>query len=64
MSVISRVGRKITGYGSMWAKAFRWLLFLGVAGVVAGALAFFALYQLIGIPNANADFQTETTKVY
>ena len=40
------------------------MLFLGVFGTVAGALAFFVLYRMIGIPDANADFQTETTSVY
>jgi len=64
VSAISRFGRKITGYGPLWAKALRWVLFLGVFGTVAGALAFFVLYRMIGIPDANADFQTETTSVY
>jgi len=40
------------------------MVFLGVAGIVAGAITFFALYRLIGIPDANADFQTQTTNVY
>ena len=40
------------------------MVFLGVSGIVAGAITFFALYRLIGIPDANADFQTQTTNVY
>ena len=40
------------------------MLFLGAFGTVAGALAFFALYRMIGVPDANAEFQTETTTVY
>ena len=65
VSVISGFVRKINGRNlPLWRSALRWLVFLGVAGIVAGALTFFALYKLIGIPNANADFQTQTTKVY
>ena len=65
MSVISRVVRKIHGQDiPLWKHAIRWVVFLGVAGIVAGALTFFALYRMIGIPDANADFQTQTTNVY
>lgn len=65
VSVISRVARKISGQDNPWWKAgFRWVMFLGVAGVVTGAITFFALYRLIGIPDPNADFQTQTTNVY
>src|SRR5699024_12247086 len=42
----------------------RWLVLLGVCGVLVCALTFFALYQLIRIPDATADFQAQTTKVY
>ena len=38
--------------------------FLGVAGILALALTFFILYRAISIPDANADFQTQTTQVY
>ncbi|MGZ8719391.1 MAG: transglycosylase domain-containing protein [Aeromicrobium sp.] len=65
MSVISRSVRKIHGHDlPIWRSALRWMVFLGVAGIVAGAITFFALYRLIGIPDANAEFQTQTTKVY
>lgn len=65
MSVISKCVRKIHGHGlPLWQSGLRWLVFLGVAGIVAGAVTFFALYRLIGIPDANADFQTQTTNVY
>lgn len=65
MSVISRFARKVSGRDlPLWRSALRWIVLLGVAGIVAGAAAFFALYTLIGIPNANADFETQTTNVY
>ena len=65
MSVISNFARKISGRNvPVWQSIIRWLVFLGVAGIVAGALTFFALYRMIGIPDANADFQTQTTNVY
>jgi membrane peptidoglycan carboxypeptidase len=54
----------IGGHGQWWAKTLRWLVFLGVAGILAGAATFFVLYQTIDVPDANADFQTQTTKVY
>ncbi len=45
-------------------KAIRWLLAMSVAGFLAGAIAFFVLYRVIEVPSANADFETQTTKVY
>jgi len=42
----------------------RWILFLGVSGILAGALTFFILYRAIAIPDPNADFLTQTTTVY
>ncbi len=53
----------IGGSGPIWAKALRWIAFLAVAGILAGALVFFILYRAIAIPDPNAEFQTETTKV-
>lgn len=56
--------RKIGGRGPWWAKTIRWVSFLGVAGILVMALSFFILYRAISIPDANADFQTQTTQVY
>ena len=54
----------IGGHGPWWSRVLRWLIFLMVAGILAGALLFFVLYQAIAIPDKNADFLTQTTKVY
>ncbi|MGA9715568.1 MAG: transglycosylase domain-containing protein [Aeromicrobium sp.] len=56
--------RGIGGQGPWWAQVLRWLAFLTVAGILAGALTFFVLYRAIAIPDPNAEFQTQTTKVY
>ena len=61
---LSAFRRKIGGRGPWWAKTIRWVSFLGVAGILALALSFFILYRAISIPDANADFQTQTTQVY
>jgi membrane peptidoglycan carboxypeptidase len=61
---IKAVGRGIGGRGPWWTKTIRWFAFLGVAGILAVALTFFVLYRSIAIPDANADFQTQTTQVY
>ena len=55
---------RIGGDGPLWLKIVRWLALLTVGGFLFGAILFFVLYQLIDIPSANADFQTQTTKVY
>lgn len=55
---------RIGGQGPLWTKILRWLVVLSVVGLVVGAIVFFLLYRLIEIPDANADFQTQTTKVY
>ncbi len=55
---------KISGHGPWYTATLRWIAFLGVFGILVGALTFFVLYQAIKIPDANADFQTQTTKVY
>jgi membrane peptidoglycan carboxypeptidase len=57
-------GRRIGGQGPWWAKTLRWFSFVGVAGILTAAATFFVLYQAIDIPDANADFQTQTTQVY
>ncbi|MEH3034633.1 MAG: transglycosylase domain-containing protein [Aeromicrobium erythreum] len=59
-----RLATRIGGHGPWWTKLLRWLLFLAVAGVLAGAITFFVLYKAIAIPSPNADFETQTTKVY
>lgn len=56
--------RRITGTGPWWSKVLRWMLALGTLGILGGALTFFLLYRFISIPDANADFETQTTKVY
>jgi membrane peptidoglycan carboxypeptidase len=55
---------KISGRGPWYVAALRWFAFLGVVGTLVGAITFFVLYQAIKIPDPNAAFQTETTKVY
>ncbi len=55
---------KISGRGPWYTAALRWTAFLGVIGTLVGALTFFVLYQAIAIPDENAAFKTETTKVY
>lgn len=57
-------GRKISGRGPWWVRTIRWFAFLAVAGILAASLSFFILYRAISIPDANADFQTQTTQVY
>lgn len=54
----------ISGQGAGWTKVVRWIAFLSVAGILAGALTFFVLYRAIAIPDPNADFLTQTTTVY
>lgn len=56
--------RRISGDGPRWKQVLRWLALLFVLGLLGGALLFFVLYRVIEIPDANADFQTQTTKVY
>jgi membrane peptidoglycan carboxypeptidase len=55
---------KISGRGPWWLATIRWVAFLGVLGILFAAGTFFLLYQTISIPSANADFKTQTTKVY
>ena len=55
---------KISGHGPWYIATLRWAAFLGVLGILGGALSFFVLYQAIAIPDENADFKTQTTKVY
>lgn len=61
---LGAIGRKIGGNGRWWTKTIRWIAFLGVAGILSGALSFFILYRAIAIPDENSDFQTQTTQVY
>ena len=62
---IFKVFRSIGGEGrAWWVKTLRWFAFLAVAGFATGALAFFIVYRSIDIPDPNAEFQTQTTKVY
>ena len=62
---IFKVFRSIGGEGrAWWVKTLRWFAFLAVSGFATGALAFFIVYRSIDIPDPNAEFQTQTTKVY
>ncbi len=61
---IKRLARKITGTGPRWQQILRWVGTVSVSGFVLGAVTFFLLYQIIDIPDANADFETQTTNVY
>ena len=63
-NALRRLSIRITGNGPRWQQVLRWAGALSVSGFVLGAIVFFALYQLIDIPDANADFQTQTTNVY
>lgn len=56
--------RRIGGNGPWPVKVLRWLLFLGVIGLVTGTAAFATAYAVIKIPDPNADFQTQRTDVY
>ena len=58
------IAQGIGGHGPWWSKVLRWFAFLAVSGILAGALTFFILYRAIAIPDPNADFLTQTTKVY
>lgn len=62
---VFKIFRAIGGEGrAWWVKTLRWFAFLAVAGFATGALAFFIIYRSIDIPDPNAEFQTQTTKVY
>ena len=63
-NAIKKYARKISGTGPAWQKALRWFGTVSVSGLVLGAITFFALYQLIDIPDPNAEFETQTTNVY
>ncbi len=63
-NAIKRLARKITGTGPRWQQVLRWTGALSATGLVVGVITFFLLYQLISIPDPNADFRTQTTNVY
>ena len=63
-NAFKRTATRITGTGPRWQQVLRWTGALSVSGIVLGAITFFALYQIIDIPDPNADFQTQTTNVY
>ncbi len=63
-NAINRLASRISGTGPTWQKALRWVAAVTVGGTVLGAVTFVALYVFIDIPDANADFKTQTTKVY
>ncbi len=61
---LAAFSQKIGGMGPWWTRVLRWIVVLGVTGIVGSALLFFILYKAISIPTANAAFQTQTTNVY
>jgi membrane peptidoglycan carboxypeptidase len=63
-NAINRLASRISGNGPTWQKVLRWAAATTVGGVVLAAVTFVALYVFIDIPDANADFKTQTTKVY
>jgi membrane peptidoglycan carboxypeptidase len=63
-NALKSLARRISGDGPPWQRAVRWVVALTVSGIVFGAIMFFALYTFIDIPDANADFKTQTTNVY
>jgi len=63
-NAIKQLARKISGDGPRWQQILRWVAAVGVSGTVVGAITFFALYQIIDVPDPNADFKTQTTNVY
>ena len=50
-NAIRRLATRITGTGPRWQQVLRWTAALSVGGFVLGAVTFFALYQLIDIPD-------------
>lgn len=48
----------------LWRRLLMWFALAVVGLVAAGLLAFIIAYQMIDIPDANEDFQTETSYVY
>lgn len=61
---VSRIVGSIGGTGAWPVRLLRWLLFLLALGVIAAIAVVALLYVLIDVPDPNADFKTETTKVY
>jgi membrane peptidoglycan carboxypeptidase len=62
---VKKLARKISGTDkAWWVSTLRWLAVLFSLGLVLGLGTLFALYQLIEVPSANADFKTQTTKVF
>jgi membrane peptidoglycan carboxypeptidase len=45
-------------------RAAKWLLIVGLVGMVVAGAGFFYLYKTIDIPNPNKDFQAQTSFVY
>lgn len=45
-------------------RIVKWLALLTVLGLIVGALAFVILYKTTDIPDENAEYLTQTTKVY
>jgi membrane peptidoglycan carboxypeptidase len=56
--------RKRPGKGGRLRRAVRWLLLVGLFGLVLGGATVAVAYTLIDIPDPNEAFQAETTTVY
>jgi len=49
---------------SRWRRVGKWLLILGLIGILIAAGSFVFLYQTIDVPEPNEDFETQTSFVY
>ncbi|MCW2747615.1 MAG: penicillin-binding protein, partial [Nocardioidaceae bacterium] len=47
-----------------WKRVLKWVVVTGFTFFFLGVVALFVAYRLVGIPDANADFQTQTTTAY
>ena len=63
-AVTRRPGKPKKSWGQRVRRALLWVAALGLAGAVIAVGAFIFLYQTIDVPDANAEFKTQTTFVY
>ncbi|MDO9379807.1 MAG: transglycosylase domain-containing protein [Nocardioidaceae bacterium] len=48
----------------LWRRAFKWTLIAGAVVTVLGAVVGYLIYRNVDIPDANAEFLTQTTTVF